>query len=480
MYGGISAQEEHIAVLEQQLSRLKDEVSSLERDRNIGIQENERLYNQIESLEKDNEQRGKDADRWRYRFVTEKQETETAKQQIESLQHAVKNRDQSNRELASSKIQLLSEVEALKSRLKELGEETRALSQNNSELLEQLQGYEDYTNELLDEIKALQNQQSSHDSDRDASSEDGDRQVQLADSIPARRLSDSAPNRRLSDELSAELVDQDSQGDINDEDDRSGQTLINDMDDVLFGFELDGASPGHSDIRSAFEKLKKSSGYESIRQWSTPEELNQVLTEFKTVVASVNMQLPNGKVASLDGEVLTEKLGSLQTAVAALAKQQFLIRQLLDDGDKVSQSVVVSENAMASENVKEMDVKKAEAKESSSVVSSGFLSESELERVSRIPGFKLAVYLVPAPMLESFKSESREMRVLIQLYFYVVAVLGLALAVGMVVGYGVSRVLTSGGECCYSSGPWWVGSRTPFVEKAMYRLEEWYLDRYGR
>ncbi|KAK9381805.1 uncharacterized protein V2V93DRAFT_200721 [Kockiozyma suomiensis] len=477
-----AAQEEHILLLEQQVGLLRDDLADLQRERKHDIHENEKLYLQIETLEKDNEQRGKDADRWRHRFITVKQEMETSKQQIESLQNAVNNRDKSNRELANSKIQLISDMKAMNDRLKDMDDDMRALSRANAELLERVQEYEVYSNDLIGQNEALQNQVYEHEAEiLKLTRDDEDHQYKNTQSISRRSSASVPPNRRLSDELSAEYVRGENDSVNYDEDEGSGATLINEMDDMVHMLEESG-SPGHNDIRKTFNKLKSSNGLDNIRHWSTPEQLSQILEQWRSMMADMNISLPKG--SDLSGEAMTGNMGALQTVIASLAKQQYMIQQLVDSEKSIDFSAVsrMTKGSEADHSTVCEEPAKTE-KPAVSQQPSESLSERQLARANRVPGFRLAGYLLPRKVLEDFRDDSPDTKLLIRLYFYAIFILGVVLAIGLMIGYGASQLFNPTGGCyrgmSYRS-PWWVGSPIPYVEKIMYNIEGWYLDRYER
>ncbi|KAK9388174.1 hypothetical protein V1515DRAFT_424337 [Lipomyces mesembrius] len=450
----LEAREEDIARLEAELQRLNTSLASQHRETETLSLQNNDLVKQIEDLEHDIHQRGTNAERWRQRFLTEKKAQEEAKAQIQALQTAVKSRDDSNRELATQKVSVLQELGSVREQVRGLNAELYEMSQANGVLEGRLSALAEQNEVLEQEIEFLHAQEE---------------QIGITREI-ARRYSDPEPVRRLSEELAGSS---DSDG--------SGQTLFETFDDTE-----------HVDLREKLNQLRDEIGWENMG-WLTPDEMANMAT------ALMNIWKEAG------GEIWHEKMSAAEVLVAALAKQQLLIEKLLqsDVGTGITDSETQTRKILT-DAPKDMGRSDAETDSEFSLQAdnqtaqmestAGNPDESVMKMYKivahRLPFLRYIAYIVPKHILESYAQDDIAVKVTVLLSFLFALVLSVALAIGAGLGYWAASSSTANSWCSANhlsfaralarrNLPWWIGSRIPFVEGIMFRLEGWASNRYG-
>ncbi|KAK9323737.1 hypothetical protein V1517DRAFT_90055 [Lipomyces orientalis] len=448
----LEAREEDISRLEAELQRMHMSLAGQQRETETLLLQNNDLVKQIEDLEHDIHQRGTNAERWRQRFLTEKKALEEAKAQVQALQNAVKSRDESNRELAGQKVGIVQELGTVREKIRGLNAELFELSQANG-VLEGRIGELVQQNEVLEqEIELLRTREEQIGTTREI----------------ARRHSDPEPVRSLSDELAGSS---DSDG--------SGQTLFEAVDDTE-----------HVDLREKLDQLRDEIGWENMA-WLTPDEMANLATAVKKVCAEAGVEIAHEKTSAVD------------VLVAALAKQQLLIQKLLqsDGPTEVVQSDTVAIRPDAQVEAKaadaETDSKAAKRTDNQATViecNSTTRDDSVMQLYNfvarRLPYLRYMAYLVPKHILHTYADDDIAVKLTILLSFFFALILSVALAAGTGIGYWAATSSTTNAWCSANhmsfarvmarrNLPWWVGSRIPFVEGLMFRLEGWAANRYG-
>ncbi|KAK9367970.1 hypothetical protein V1509DRAFT_658971 [Lipomyces kononenkoae] len=453
----LDAGEEDIARLEAELQRLHASLESQQRETETLSLQNSDLVKQIEDLENDIHQRGTNAERWRQRFLTEKKAHEETKTQVHSLQNAVKSRDDSNRELAAQKVSVVQELGTVKEQVRELNAELYDMSQANGLLEGKCRALVEENEVLEQEIELLHAQEQQIGTTREIT----------------RRYSDPEPVRSLSEELAGSS---DSDG--------SGQTLFDTLDDSE-----------HVDLDEKLDRLRGELGWENM-QWLTPDEMASMAGAFKKIWTDV-----------AGVEIRNENMSAAEVLVAALAKQQLLIDKLLQSSDAAT-NILDVENTQAITTKSELDTKVRDATADSRLPLPATEKQTDdttttatdhpgqgIMKVysivaNRLPFLRYIAYLVPKQILESYAEDDIAVKVTILLLFFFALALSVALAVGTGLGYWVATTSTAFSWCSVNHVsfaramarrrlPWWIGSRIPFVEGIMFRLEGWAANRYG-
>ncbi|KAJ8097749.1 hypothetical protein POJ06DRAFT_226841 [Lipomyces tetrasporus] len=448
----LEARDEDFARLEAELHRSNTSLASQQRESETLMLQNSDLVKQIEDLEHDNHQRGKNAERWRQRFLTEKKALEEAKAQVVALQNAVKSRDESNRELAAQKVGIVQELVTVREKVRGLNTELFELSQANG-VFEGRIGELVKQNEVFEhEIELLRTREEKIGTTREI----------------ARRYSDPEPVRSLSDELAGSS---DSDG--------SGQTLFEGFDDTE-----------HVDLRAKFDQLRDENGWENMA-WLTPDEMANWATAVKKVCTDAGF------------EIGREKMSVVEVLVAALAKQHLLIEKLRQS-DRPTE--VVQSDTLAIKPDAQVEAKASEAETDSkaarptdnqaTVVECNSMARDDTVMklynivAQRLPYLRYMAYLVPKHILQTYADDDIAVKLTILLSFFFALILSVALAAGTGIGYWVATSSTANAWCSANhmsfarvmarrNVPWWVGSRIPFVEGLMFRLEGWAANRYG-
>ncbi|KAK9237803.1 hypothetical protein V1525DRAFT_402967 [Lipomyces kononenkoae] len=452
----LDAGEEDIARLEAELQRLHASLESQQRETETLSLQNGDLVKQIEDLENDIHQRGTNAERWRQRFLTEKKAHEETKAQVQSLQNAVKSRDDSNRELAVQKASVLQELGSVKEQVRELNAEVYEMSQANGLLEGRLHALVEQNEVLEQEIELLQAQEQQIGTTREI----------------ARRYSDPEPVRSLSEELAGSS---DSDG--------SGQTLLDALDECE-----------HVDLRDKLDQLRGELGWENMK-WLTPDEMASMAAAFKKIWAEV-----------AGAEIGNENMSAAEVLVAALAKQQLLIEKLIPS-DAVTNILDLETRTTSTDSQLDTAVRDATTESSLALSADKQTDEAALATsaeadpdegimkmyrivANRLPFLRYIAYLVPKQILESYAEDDIAVKVTILLLFFFALALSVALAIGTGLGYWAATTSTVFSWCSANHVsfaramarrrlPWWIGSRIPFVEGIMFRLEGWAANRYG-
>ncbi|KAK9451082.1 uncharacterized protein V1518DRAFT_174802 [Limtongia smithiae] len=468
--------EHDLAVTHAELARLRREHAELTAANEYLTTTNDDLVKQIDELEQDAALRGTNAERWRHRYLAERVATEEVKLQLSRAQDAVRSRDESNRELANAKITLTAQLETAQGRSKELQGEVLSLSRSNAALEERARACEEQVEMLERELDDLV-----------AHAEEQQQQQQGQQALaPAsvRRDSDSEPNvRRLSDEYSKEDEDED------EDDDGSGETLWNEesMDEVLTSV------PSHNDIRSKFEELKRTSGFETLVPWLTPDELHGITESWREVVADMQIGLTHDK-NSPRRRGAASRVSVMDVLVKALVKQQYMIRQVLGGAglrepgaERIISDVTADENK---EGAKQSARTPREPTAPPAEIAEHPMSDSDVTAQSVSEGAHAAADNDDTDVTDitALAVPAEEMS---QLYTIAVVLLVAAVAIGMGVCYVGWQARTARAQCAHGGRgtgamvrrergvPWWVGSSVPGVEKTLFRLEGWMRARYG-
>ncbi|KAK9354232.1 hypothetical protein V1523DRAFT_408689 [Lipomyces doorenjongii] len=450
----LEAREEDIARLEVEVQHLNTNLASQHRETETLSLQNNDLVKQIEDLEHDIHQRGTNAERWRQRFLTEKKAHEETKAQIQALQTAVKSRDDSNRELAAQKVSVVQELGIVREQVRGLNAELYEMSQANGVLEGRLSALAEQNEVLEQEIEFLHAQEEQIGTTREI----------------ARRYSDPEPVRSLSEELAGSS---DSDG--------SGQTLFETLDDTE-----------HVDLREKLDLLRHEIGWENMG-WLTPDEMANMAVALKNIWKEAG------------GDIWHEKMSAAEVLVAALAKQQLLIEKLLQsdmgtgiiDSETQTQKISTDTPVDMGRRDAETDSKfslQADNRTAQMESTAGNPDESVMKVYKivahRLPFLRYIAYIVPKHILESYAQDDIAVKVTLLLSFFVALVLSVALAIGTGLGYWAASSSTANSWCSANHLsfaralarrhlPWWIGSRIPFVEGIMYRLEGWAANRYG-
>ncbi|KAK9376183.1 uncharacterized protein V1513DRAFT_266961 [Lipomyces chichibuensis] len=450
----LEAREEDIARLEAELQRLNTSLASQHREIETLSLQNSDLVKQIEDLEHDIHQRGTNAERWRQRFLTEKKAHEETKAQVQALQAAVKSRDDSNRELAAQKVSVVQDLGSVREQVRRLNAELYEMSQANGVLDVRLSTLVEQNEVLEQEIEFLHAQEEQIGTTREIT----------------RRYSDPEPVRSLSEELAGSS---DSDG--------SGQTLFETFDDTE-----------HVDLREKLDQLRDEIGWENMG-WLTPDEMTNMTAALKNIWKEAG------------GEVWHEKMSAAEVLVAALAKQQLLIEKLLQSdvgigiADSETQTQKISTDDQVDTGIRDAEpdskVSLQADDQTAQMESTGGNPDDGVMKVyklvaHRLPFLQYIAYVVPKHILESYAQDDIAVKVTILLSFLFALVLSVALGIGTGFGYWAASSSTANSWCSANhlsfaramarrNQPWWIGSRMPFVEGIMFRLEGWAANRYG-
>ncbi|KAK9453710.1 hypothetical protein V1511DRAFT_504267 [Dipodascopsis uninucleata] len=496
----VDPKEDTISRLELENAKVTNELLGVRRENDRLNQRNFELYQQIEDLEKEVEQRSNSAEVWRRYTLSEKSTTEKQSQEITELKNALTSRDSSNRELAKQKMNLMNELELAHGHLRELSDDLLAMSQKNAGLEEKIKTLEEQNAVLTEDMDALEHQLAESYS---TSPQDGEKSRRRGC-----RNYESDGDDHPSQVLSEELFDSDHST-------SDSSTQYMDQDSLS---SLDSNS--HADIRTRIDKLRSSISWDNLT-WLAPDDIIRLKELSYKVLSNSDITQLNGNSNDSNDNNISRSLTSLEVLIVALAKQKIMIESLIDNSangfsqgplntPKNATTEHNNSNKQSTEDVKETEEVKREQQETEY---SGFAQQSQsilpnLPGRVRRPLIGLLFHTFKAVYGDA-KNKSPKVFIAINivLLFYGV----LSFLIGYSSGYFATLLLCQPSATSFSSGstssayypyassshqlgldqliykhcdsnsqvPWWVGHNFPLVEKLMFALENWMVENYG-
>ncbi|KAK9462161.1 uncharacterized protein V1516DRAFT_297963 [Lipomyces oligophaga] len=476
----VESMEDQISSLSLDVARLQEKLHASERELTEIQHSNNELEQQIENLESDNEKLQTNSERWQLRYLAEKRELDAVRIEVRAFQGAIKNRDESNRELAADKAKMNSELNAAHEHIREISQELYILSQINAELEEILQSYSRDQSESEASPSTLDEEFKRSDIDENSRKHN------------KRRFSDPAPNnRRLSDEF---VVGDQMEGESKDEDmtyenDNSSETLIGD-EGILDS--LDSLLKDHTDIREKLDAIRDEIGHGVDKYWSKPAEIFNNIQQWDRLLIDLGL--------IVEGESCTENsLGVIGSLIVIMMKQQVLMKQWANQASEgyaigpLSNCKGIEERQNLTEELNSeaeltLEIAKSERKlvEVDKRIGSSSLSfprkvrfaMEKIEKILYFPGW------TTGPLERQYPKAS------IEIAYQIMLVL---VCSGMIIGITMSFYVgtmqcgkPAMGEDKAMLGslwnmsekmPWWVNSRFPGIELLLGRLEMWAQDR---